>query len=189
MQRGGRGGIRLWALSVNHTALPRRRHLSPNTKGSAPQGTLKPISSLTCNPSRSRKNRIVESYHIHFLCERGCSEEHRTAGTKVVWRDFGICPWKALPPLTPSFFSKWQMMPCTGKLLLFSTCWISCFAACFTAAWTFGSYVNLITSLVSTPSSGVMEWNILLLLFLLNNSENWSMGSQHLPPAFPKRCV
>lgn len=103
VQWGGRGGIRLWALSVNHTALLRRRHLSPNTKGSAPQGTLKPISSLTCNPSRSRKNRIVESYHIHFFLREGMFRGERTAGTKVVWRDFGICPWKAIPPLTPPF--------------------------------------------------------------------------------------
>lgn len=72
---GRRGGIRLWALSVNHTALPHRRHLSPNTKGFGPWGTLKPISSLTCNPSRSTKSSIVECYHIHFLCKRGCSKE------------------------------------------------------------------------------------------------------------------
>lgn len=113
VQRGGRGGIRLWALSVNHTALPHRRHLSPNTKGCAPQGTLKPISSLTCNPSRSRKNRIVESYHIHFLCE-GMFRGERTAGTDVVWRDFRICPWK-VPPFFQMTFTFLE--------------WISCFAA------------------------------------------------------------
>lgn len=113
MQRGGRGGIRLWALSVNHTALPHRRHLSPNTKGCAPQGTLKPISPLTSNPSRSRKNRIVESYHIHFLCE-GTFWGEKTAGTEVVWRDFRVCPCKVLPffQMTFTFLN-----------------WISCFAA------------------------------------------------------------
>ena len=68
VQCGGRGGIRLWAVSVNHTVLPHRKHLSPNTKGSSPWGTLKPISSLTCNPSSSIKSSIVERYHIHFLC-------------------------------------------------------------------------------------------------------------------------
>lgn len=35
---GGRGGIRLRATSVNHTVLPHRRHLSPNTKGFSPRG-------------------------------------------------------------------------------------------------------------------------------------------------------
>lgn len=162
MQWGGRGGIRLGALSVNHTALPHRRHLSPHTKDCALQGTLKPISLLTCNPSRSRKNRIVEFYHIHFLCE-GTFRGERTAGTEVVWRDFRIRPWKV-----PPFFQ----MPFTFLN------WISCFAA----ARTVGSYVNLITSIISTSSSGVLEWNIVPLLFLLTNLPNWLMGFQHLPP-------
>lgn len=70
VQWGRRGGLRLWAVSVNHTVLPHRRHLSPNTKGFSPWGTLKPISSLTCNPSRSTKNSNVERYHIYFLCKR-----------------------------------------------------------------------------------------------------------------------
>lgn len=82
VRRGGRGEIRLWALSVNHTALPHRRHLSPNTKGFGPQGTLKPISALTCNPSRSTKSSIVECNHIHFLCKRG-----RRGGKKVKGRE------------------------------------------------------------------------------------------------------
>lgn len=108
VQRGGRGGLRLWALSVNHTALPHRRHLSPNTKGCAPQGTLKPISSLTCNPSGSSKNRIVESYHIHFLCE-GTFRGERAAGTEVEWRDFRICPWKVPPFFQTAFtFPDWS---------------------------------------------------------------------------------
>lgn len=100
VQWGGRGGIRLWAVSVNHTVLPHRRHLSPNTKGFSPRGTLKPISSLTCNPSRSTKSSIVECYHIHFLCKRGMfrrkSKRPRTERKGGVWRDFGISPWKAL---------------------------------------------------------------------------------------------
>lgn len=70
VRRAGRGEIRLWALSVNHTALPHRRHLSPNTKGFSPGGTLKPISALTRNPSRPTKSSIVERHHIHFLCKR-----------------------------------------------------------------------------------------------------------------------
>lgn len=97
---GGRGGIRLWAVSVNHTVLPHRRHLSPNTKGFSPGGTLKPISSLTCNPSRSTKSSLVERYHIHFLCKRGMfqrkSRRQRTERKGGFWRDFGISPWEAL---------------------------------------------------------------------------------------------
>ena len=88
---GRRGGIRLWAVSVNHTVLPHRRHLSPNTKGFSPRGTLKPISSLTCNPSRSTKSSLVERYHIHFLYQRGMlhrkSKRQRTArkvGVKIL---------------------------------------------------------------------------------------------------------
>lgn len=130
VQQGGRGGIRLWALSVNHTALPCRRHLSPNTKGSAPQGTLKPISSLTYNPSRPRKNRIVESYHIHFLCERGCSEVREQRALKLYEETLGYVLGK--PPL---FLCKWQMMTWAGKLLLFSTYLLDfLLCCCFTAA-------------------------------------------------------
>lgn len=80
VRRAGRGEIRLWALSVNHTALPHRRHLSPNTKGFSPGGTLKPISALTRNPSRSTKSSIVERHHIHFLCKRGDVGERGTGG-------------------------------------------------------------------------------------------------------------
>uniref|UniRef100_A0A8C2XGU9 Heparan-sulfate 6-O-sulfotransferase n=1 Tax=Cyclopterus lumpus TaxID=8103 RepID=A0A8C2XGU9_CYCLU len=40
------------------------RHLSPNTKGFSPRGTLKPISALTCNPSRSTKKNF---YYITML--------------------------------------------------------------------------------------------------------------------------
>lgn len=175
VQRGGRGGIRLWALSVNHTALPHRRHLSPNSKGCAPQGTLKPISPLTCNPSRPRKNRIVESYHIHFLCE-GTFRGERTAGTEVVWRDFRMRPWKV-----PIFF---QM---TFTFLN----WLSCFAAAFQLPAVGIWNVNLITSIISTSSSGVMKWNIVPLLFLLIDFQNWSMGCQHLPlpPSFTRAVL
>lgn len=123
VQWGGRGGIRLWALSVNHTALRRRRHLSPNTKGSAPQGTLKPISSLTCNPSRSRKNRIVESYHIHFHYARGCSEEREQRVQKLYKETLGYVLGK-LPPLFFPPDDRW--CPALGNFYFpLFTCWIS----------------------------------------------------------------
>lgn len=87
---------RLWAVSVNHTVLPHRRHLSPNTKGFSPQGTLKPISSLTCNPSRSTESSAVECYHIHLFCERGMFgrkvKRQRTEKKGEVWGDFEISP-------------------------------------------------------------------------------------------------
>lgn len=186
VQWAGRGGIRLWALSVNHTALRRRRHLSPNTKGSAPQGTLKPISSLTCNPSRSRKNRIVESYHIHFHYARGCSEEREQRVQKLYEETLGYVLGKLPPYFSPQMtddalhWGTFTFLYLHAEVLLCS---------CFTAAWTVGSYVNLITSIISTLSSGEMEWNIVPLIFLLNNSQNWSMGSQHRPPSVPECCV
>lgn len=133
VQWGGRGGIRLWALSVNHTALRRRRHLSPNTKGSAPRGTLKPISSLTCNPSRSRKNRIVESYHIHFHYARGCSEEREQRAQKLYEETLGY----VLGMLPPYFFPQmtddalhWETFTFLYLVAGFLLC------SCFTAAWT-----------------------------------------------------
>lgn len=64
-------------------------HQTP--KASVHGGTVKPISSLTCNPSRSTKSSIVECYHIHFLQrEGGCSREK-----VAVWGDCRMSPWKA----------------------------------------------------------------------------------------------
>lgn len=179
-----RGGIRLWALSVNHTALPRRRHLSPNTKGSAPQGTLKPISPLTCNPSRSRKNRIVESYHIHFRCKRGCSKEREQWVQKFYEETWGSVLGK-LPLFSEvtddalhweTFTFLYLLSEFSALLLLY--CCLDCWKLC-------KSYQQLHINF-KLWRDGVKNCTT---PFLLNNSQNWSMGSQHLPPSVPECCA
>lgn len=73
-------------------------HQTP--KASVHGGTLKPISSLTCNPSRSTKSSTAECYHIHFLCKSGMfpwkTKKQRTERKRGVWN-----PWK---PLSCIFF-------------------------------------------------------------------------------------
>lgn len=74
-------------------------HQTP--KASVHGGTLKPISSLTCNPSSSTKSSIVERHHIHFLCKRGMfqrkSKRQRTeregGGLERLWDKSFQSPW------------------------------------------------------------------------------------------------
>ena len=82
VQWTGKGGIRLWAVFLNHTVLPHRRHLSPNTKGFRPQGTLDFGPSAYSLSIQKR----VEPNHIHlfYATERGKLPEPKRMPRKIL---------------------------------------------------------------------------------------------------------